>query len=167
MHYPSRLCAYLPCSLAANTSRFAHRCGACDDVCYCSEGCKSKAALDGEGQECGILREGCYVDDADRPRCQFYPTLESGLLLSCQMFNDITDLRPHLEEWTTDDLERYTRHEVFIMALFALGPSCLLPEKWYIQDILGVVSRIESNIFGMWLGDRAPIDILVEWKVRT
>jgi len=54
-------------------------------------------------------------------------------------------LQSHLEEWTTSDLERYTRHEVFIMSLLALGPSSGLPEKWCFQDTIGVESRIESH----------------------
>ena len=72
------------------------------------------------------------------------------------------ELQSHLEEWAIEDLETYTRHEVFILSLFALGPSRFLPEKRRFQDILGVASHIESNGFGVWSGDRASVNVLVE-----
>lgn len=51
-----------------------------------------------------------------------------------------------------------------LSCLFAFGLSCLLPENWFFQDILGVGSRIESNGFGVWSGDPASIDGLFERK---
>ena len=50
------------------------------------------------------------------------------------------------------------------MTLFTLGPSCLLPGKWFFQDIFGVVSRIEDNNFSVWSGHHASIDVLVARK---
>lgn len=64
---------------------------------------------------------------------------------------DVFSLESHYDEWITEDQQEWSRiARTFIIPL--LKEFNLLPDNWKEKDVLDLVSRIESNGFGIYDG---------------
>ncbi|KAI8371515.1 uncharacterized protein BYT42DRAFT_580556 [Radiomyces spectabilis] len=153
-----RVCAHCLCTHP--TRFFRLHCTGCDQVYFCSRPCADQYLGDGTHQQlaCGALRKLATLK-ADRhgksvaklvvlilwQRQRAAPMCEDATIPPT--YDDVKALESHYSDWSIDQIQEWRRlHQFFTKHL---GP--LLPPNQTMTDIMHLVSRIESNGFGIFL----------------
>ncbi|EJU00643.1 hypothetical protein DACRYDRAFT_108715 [Dacryopinax primogenitus] len=72
-------------------------------------------------------------------------------------FAQVLALQSHLSSWSAEDMRTWTQHTHFLHSLFSGCLPGLLPAEWGLGEVLDLVSKLESNSFGLFAGDSNPI----------
>ncbi|KZT54731.1 hypothetical protein CALCODRAFT_485295 [Calocera cornea HHB12733] len=162
-----RLCAFLPCSLASPTERNVKKhawvCGGMRKLKGWAKDrhiagvlvlvleVLAQAKMDAgsspqEREEDDLLREELYA--------VLYSQKDGVKLPLCRAtFEDVLALQSHLASWPASDLEDWTRHTPFLLSLFSTCAPGLLPAGWGLNEVLDLASKLESNGFGLFVGE--------------
>ncbi|KAI9028342.1 hypothetical protein CLU79DRAFT_562493 [Phycomyces nitens] len=186
--HKKRVCAHCLC---VHPSRaFSARCTSCDQIYFCSLACSEAylaPSIADHSLLCGILRKlatfksdlqsksiGKLVllcfwerrreahnllwDRADNwwnPELAVYPKDAFA-----STFEQVQELESHYDDWPEDDKKDWRRMQQFLYN--QLSSAQLLTPHETLQDIMHLVSRIESNGFGIFLENKtAKGDVLI------
>ncbi|KAL0094697.1 hypothetical protein J3Q64DRAFT_1829162 [Phycomyces blakesleeanus] len=178
--HKKRVCAH--CLCVHPTRAFSTRCTSCDQIYFCSLTC-SEAYLSSSTVDhsviCGLLRKlATFKSDPhtksvaklvilclwerrreahnlgwDRSDNWWNPELaaysEDALTSS---FEQVQALESHYNDWPEDDKKDWRRMQQFLYN--QLSTAQLLTPHETLQDIMHLVSRIESNGFGIFLENK-------------
>ncbi|KAI8092505.1 uncharacterized protein BX664DRAFT_293598 [Halteromyces radiatus] len=156
--FKKRLCAR--CLCAHPTKSFSTHCLGCDQVYFCSIDCANKYLKWHDPGCCDVLRKLASLKKVDR-HMKSVAKLVVMIYWQRQKNNEdnsytlVQHLESHYDDWDQDIKRDWHRIHTFLWKhISALG--WLLPHETD-ADIMHLVSKIESNGFGIYLENRLDV----------